>query len=319
MIKPSGIFFLVFILASKICFGQEIKCSPEGNKLDYGKINVRCTKDHICRVFVDNNELYTEGLDTLENIKFWRKIMVLSPDSGIVNIKSTRERLLMISEKEWDIIRIEKGNLWLDSIRSSRGIDSTQKIVFTTGKKDFYQIEKAYVEIEQGIKIFEENNTDPFYAQAILLIESPGRLAKSNVGAYGPFQLMKSVARHQGLKVNKYVDERTNFAKSAWAAARLIRTICVPYTNTMLDKRGIAHCESDLWYRLLVLHSYHAGAGNVSKALDKINPTVGNMDIIKQLWQTTAGAFGPHSQNYSQVAIAAMFELDKLTGGIPVQ
>ena len=30
------------------------------------------------------------------------------------------------------------------------------------------------------------------------------------------------------------------------------------------------HGETDLWYRLLVLHVYHAGAGNVAKALNII-------------------------------------------------
>ncbi len=157
MVRYNCIFVFIFALVSNLCIAQETKCVQE-SKLDYGKINVRCTKDGVCRVFIENNEMYTEGLDTLENTKFWRKIMSLSPDSGIVNIKGTRERLLLISEKDWNTIRAEKGDLWLDSIRTSRSLDSTQKIVFTTGKKDFYQIEKAYIEIEQGIKIFEQNN-----------------------------------------------------------------------------------------------------------------------------------------------------------------
>jgi hypothetical protein len=82
----------------------------------------------------------------------------------------------------------------------------------------------------------------------------------------------------------------------------------------MLEKRGMAWCETDLWYRLLVLHTYHAGAGNVEKVLAAINPEVGNMDLIKKIWVTKAGAFGNSSQNYSQLAIATLLELDKLMG-----
>ena len=47
---------------------------------------------------------------------------------------------------------------------------------------------------------------DPWYAQAILMIESPNKLQKSNAGAYGSFQLMKDVARLFGLKVNKSIE-----------------------------------------------------------------------------------------------------------------
>jgi hypothetical protein len=144
------------------------------------------------------------------------------------------------------------------------------------------------------------------------LIESPGTLQKSTTGAYGPFQLMKSVARSMGLTVNKYVDERKDFDKSAHAAAKLIRTICIPYTNAILNKYGITYNEEDLWYKLLVLHVYHAGSGNVEKAVAKLNHCELNDVFIKKLWKTTAGAFGNASQSYSQVAIACLIELDVL-------
>ncbi len=70
----------------------------------------------------------------------------------------------------------------------------------TTGKSDFYQFDKVFPSISRGVDVFVQNQTDPWYAQAILLIESPGKLAYSNVGALGPFQLMKSVARNHGVK-----------------------------------------------------------------------------------------------------------------------
>jgi hypothetical protein len=43
-----------------------------------------------------------------------------------------------------------------------------------------------------------------------------------------------------------------------------------------------------------------------------MNPCEGNIDLIKELWQTRAGAFGMASQNYSQVVLANLIELDEL-------
>jgi hypothetical protein len=60
---------------------------------------------------------------------------------------------------------------------------------------------------------------------------------------------------------------------------------------------------------MLVMHIYHAGAGNVIAALDQINPTEGGMGLIQQLWQTEAAGFKNASQNYSQIALAANIRL----------
>ena len=111
-------------------------------------------------------------------------------------------------------------------------------IYMTSGKRDFYDFNKIMPSIGRGIQIFDDNNVDPFYAQAILLIESPNKLQKSNRGAYGSFQIMRRVAINLGLKVNKHNDERKDFDKSAWAAAKLIKTICIPETNKVLDEKG---------------------------------------------------------------------------------
>jgi hypothetical protein len=193
-------------------------------------------------------------------------------------------------------------------------LSDSVSIYFTKGKNDFYDAKAVIPQIDRAIPIFVQNNVDPFYAQAILLIECPGKTLKSNVGANGSFQLMKSVAIQMGLKVNKSVDERKDFDKSAWAASKLLRTVCIPYTRSMLEKRGIAYNENDLWFRLLVMHVYHAGAGNVEKALTVINPCEGGIELIKTLWHTKAGAFGKSSQSYSQLAVSALIELDLILG-----
>jgi hypothetical protein len=180
--------------------------------------------------------------------------------------------------------------------------------------------EKAASNFDRGINDFIANDVDPWYAQAILMIESPNKLQKSNVGAYGPFQLMKDVARLFGLKVNKHIDERADFDRSAYAASSLIKKICIPKTKQILDSLGVKNYkENELWFRLLVMHSYHAGAGNVKKALFSFKPQEGGMPLIYTLWRTETKQFKSASQNYSQLVLAAMLEINEKFGLAPRQ
>lgn len=277
-------------------------------------IRVNPVNDTVLRLMVQTDQIYREGLDTLPQMIFWRRIMNLTPDSGLVSLASNRHVFCSLSSDSWDKLGETGQNHFRDSLRSQYAISDSISIYFTRGKNDFYNAAATIPQIDRAIPIFVRDSVDPFYAQAILLIESPGKVLRSNVGAMGPFQIMKPVAIKMGLKVNKYVDERKDFDKSAWAAAKLIRTICIPNAKALLEKRGIAYNENDLWFRLLVLHIYHAGAGNVDKALTAVNPCEGGMQLIRKLWQTQAGGFGKASQTYSQVAIAALLELDVVLG-----
>ncbi|MBK7853754.1 MAG: transglycosylase SLT domain-containing protein [Bacteroidetes bacterium] len=166
--------------------------------------------------------------------------------------------------------------------------------------------------IDKSVEIFIDNGTDPWYAQSILLIESPGRhKAKSYVGANGPFQLMRDVAVHYGLRVNKKMDERTNLSRSAMAAAKLLKNSFIPKVKELLESKGIAYNETDLWFRLLVLHAYHAGPGNVACVINQLNPTEGGVELFKQIWKTECGGFKNESQNYSQIALANILLFDE--------
>ena len=171
--------------------------------------------------------------------------------------------------------------------------------------------------IGKGIEAFQENGVDPWYAQAILLIESPGQLHMSPVGAYGSFQLMKNVAVEYGLVVNDSLDEREDFSRAAFAASELIRRRCLPQVRAMLRKRELSYSETDLWFRLLVLHAYHAGAGNVESVLAKIQPQGGGVELMKQVWTTEVGGFKNASQNYSQIAIASFLRMEEVMQTLP--
>lgn len=263
--------------------------------------------------FINDSMLYREGWHDLAQPRFWQQVMVLPPDSAIINVAGTRQILNRISLKDWNRMSETRHTMYKDSIKRYHHLADTDNLLITTGKKDFYEFKKVLPTINRSIDVFKQNDVDPWYAQAILLIESPGKMnTKSIVGANGPFQLMPAVARNQGLIVNRRIDERTNVEKSALGASRLLKRICIPYVRTMLDSAHLTYNESDLWFRLLVLHAYHAGAGNVAGVIRKINPTEGGLGLIQTIWQTTYGGFKNASQNYSQLAIAAFLNFDEL-------
>jgi hypothetical protein len=303
--RIKNIILIVFLLTSSIGVAQT---KTEA----YNVVEVAGLHDSINYQFVQNQQLYNDGWDKLVQPNFWRTLMTMGDDSALINVGSTRQIIRRVAVKDWNKHTDAGKDAIRDSVKKHYSLPEEEHVYMTSGKKDFYDFEKVMPSIGQGIKVFNENKVDPFYAQAILLIESPNKMQKSPVGAYGSFQIMRKVAISLGLKVNKYVDERKDFDKSAWAAAKLIRTICIPETNKILNEKGIAYNSEDLWYKLLVLHTYHAGAGNVKNAVNLINPKKGDMQLITTLWQTEVGAFRNASQNYSQLALASLLELDEI-------
>lgn len=279
---------------------------------DYDVIETFHLEDTSHRLFVSTDDLITESWDLLAQPNFWREVMNLPPDSCIINIAATREILGKDSFLKWKSQTETQKAVYKDSVRKHYGLADSVLIYVTSGKNHFYSVEKVMPSISRAIEIFQQYNTDPWYAQAILLIESPGKIAYSNVGAYGPFQLMKSVARDHGLRVDSKVDERKDFDKSAMGASSLLRKTCIPEAKRILSNHDIAYNETDLWFRLFVLHIYHAGAGNVQGLMNNMNPTTGGQELILAMWQNEWGGFKNASQNYSQVALASLLRLHEM-------
>jgi hypothetical protein len=280
-------------------------------------IEVKVVNDTTVLRFVKTPELFVEQWDTLAQPNFWKEIMHLSPDSCLLNVATTRQILERTSLRTWDAKTDEQKEAYKQSLREKYNLAADTRIFMTTGKSDFYRFDLVLPNISKGIDAFSRYNTDPWYAQAILMIESPGSLhAKSNAGAVGPFQLMKSVAINRGLRVDKYVDERKDFERSAYASSHLLRTACVPEAKRILSKFGIYVSPEDefsLWFRLTVLHCYHAGAGNVDGVLTNVvKPTQGGVSLITTIWKSEYGGFKNSSQNYSQLALASLLVLDNL-------
>jgi hypothetical protein len=236
-------------------------------------------------------------------------MMRLHPDTALMSLPGSRKIVDTIAVSIYKSFTDAEKDNYRDSLRRLFALGDSDRILFTNGKSDFYLFGRNAANIDTSIGVFLENGVDPWYAEAILLIESPVGLKKSPSGAYGPFQLMKAVARKYGLTVNKSCDERKDLKRSAYAAAMLIKKICIPHTRNMLDSLNIPYNECDLWFRLLVMHSYHAGALNVKAALQEMRPTEGGMPLLFSLWQTSAAGFKNASQNYSQLIIASQLEL----------
>lgn len=261
---------------------------------------------------ISPNSLYKDNWHNLPQTQFWKQIVLLSPDSCLINVAANRRVLHKMSMKEWNKFSETQKTAFKDSIRSAYQIEPTFKINVTEGKNHFYKISEVSPSISNGILEFKKNKVDPWYAQAILLIESPAVLQKSVAGAYGPFQLMPTVARKFGLTVNSTTDERENFERSAFAASKLIQSVCIPEAKNILNEYGLKYSETDVWFRLIVMHIYHAGSGNVRSVFNKIQPTEGGQELIQKIWVTSAGSFGNASQNYSQVALATQVVLDEI-------
>ena len=295
------------LLSICIILSAQLIQAQKGSSWEHEKLWI--ADEHNSNLILENEQIYSERWNILPQALFWKRIMKLSSDSCLVNVASTRQILESIDSKEWYALNKTQKLNFREEMRLKHNIQNGEKIYVTSGKSDFYKFEEVYPTLREGITVFDEMCIDPWYAQAILLIESPGQLKKSISGAYGAFKLMPGVARAQGLTVNKTTDERKSFEKSATAAAKLIKNICIPEAKKILNAHELSYSENDLWFRFLVLHIYHAGAGNVAAVLNVINPKEGSQELIKSMWQNKAAGFGNCSQNYSQLAIASQLIL----------
>jgi hypothetical protein len=274
MILKTSFLALVGLVIAGASFSQ--------GKYDKHLVEVEIEETKELLTFVKTPDLFSERWDTLAQPNFWKFVMQMSPGTSILNVRASRKILEITSLSEWNKKSDDEKEEHRALLRKENGLPADERIFMTTGKNDFYQFDKVFPSISKGVNLFIDNDTDPWYAQAILMIESPGKLAYSSVGALGPFQIMKSVARNHGLRVDKYVDERKDFAKSAKASSHLIRTACIPEAKRILRKFGIeveGETQYELWFRLIVLHCYQ---------------------------------FGNSSQNYSQLALASLLILDNL-------
>jgi len=275
-------------------------------------VDIGFQNDTTTYCFVSDTNIYVGGWNELQQVKFWRMIMNLPPEYSLLNVAETREIIASMTTASYDSLTLKQRRNFKDSVLLQLALEDDFQLYVTQGRKDYYQIQKILADIHKAIYIFIQEGTDPWFAQAILLIESPGELRVSPVGAKGPFQLMGDIARSEGLVVNDMIDERMYFEPSARGAASFIQRVCLPAARNLLDKHQIEYQEHELWFRLLVLHIYHAGPTTIRRLFSYISPENGGVELIKEMWQTRYRAYGNASQNYSQIALAALLELEEI-------
>ena len=315
----SNVFYITsFLLFSIGCSGKEP--AVENAPIIPGKYDsilvkkVVATKDDTSRMaFVDVHKLKNERWDQLAQPAFWKRIICLSPDSCIVNIAETRTPLEQVPYTDWKTIVEPELSREKAKVRDRYNIANDKELYITSGKRHFFEHRKTIPYLSKAVQYFIDNDVDPFYAQAILLIESPGKSKSvSYAGAGGPFQLMPYEAQKYGLVISATRDDRSDLKKAAYAASMSLKNNFIPAVRKMLNERNIKYNETDTWFRLLVMHAYHAGPGNLKCAINKINPTTGGQELIVKLWTTEACGFKNESQNYSQLALASLLNFDDL-------
>ena len=132
--------------------------------------------------------------------------------------------------------------------------DITKKYLESNVEKRRGTMAKVLGLSELYFPLFEEKlakNNMPQELKYLAVVESAlNPRAKSRVGATGLWQFMYATGRGMGLKVNSYVDERSDPVKSTDAACRYLKELY----NTFGD-----------WQ--LALAAYNSGPGNVIRAM----------------------------------------------------
>jgi len=240
-------------------------------------------------------------------VQVWQKVILLTKDSALVVHKDSRNMMDVISAKLLDsLVNADGLEQTAQCYRDTFGYETCELVKFVRGKREFFDFQKVGPLVDDAKRVFDEIGVNPIYAQLILLIESPNNpRARSISGAVGYYQLMPFVARKYGLVVSSSRDDRHNFELSSMAAAKLMRDYCIPNATRMAMSAGLQPDVDQLWFQLLVMHVYNAGAGNVRKAVTAVGEVRTGEELIMKLWKTQAGAFGNSSQNYSQLATAS--------------
>lgn len=123
--------------------------------------------------------------------------------------------------------------------------------------------------------VFEEHlakNNIPLELKYLAIIESAlNPRARSRVGATGLWQFMYQTGLQYGLKVNSYIDERSNLLKSTEAASKYLSTLYTIFGD---------------WE--LALAAYNSGPGNVTKAIRRSGGKLNYWNLRPYLPRETA-------------------------------
>ncbi|MFV8341538.1 LysM peptidoglycan-binding domain-containing protein [Flavobacterium sp. XS2P39] len=202
-----------------------------------------------------NLDLYNNITDDIKNINIDEKVDYELPTELL------KERLAAMDAKS------------PFNIEYNQGLENTIKSFLKNRKKSF---ERLMAISEYYFPLFEEalaKQNVPLEIKYLAVVESAlNPKAVSKMGATGLWQFMYQTGKQYGLKIDSYVDERSDPLKASEAATQ--------YMTNMYKIFG----DWDL-----VLASYNSGPGNVSKAIRRSGGQQNYWNIRKNLPKETQG------------------------------
>jgi len=112
------------------------------------------------------------------------------------------------------------------------------------------------------LPILEKENVPPEIFYLCVIESGLNPLALSYAQASGPWQFISSTGKEYGLKKNWYIDERRDFIKSTYAAARYLKDL-----KKIFDKENPEDKNGENWY--LAFAAYNCGASRVLKEMKR--------------------------------------------------
>ena len=257
----------LFLLLSLQLFSQE---SVENTSVDKFETKISYL-DSIKKTFV-NNELASR-VDSL-----WMKELTsldlyntITEDIENVNVDATVDYELPTELLKERLAAMDAKSPF--NIEYNQGLENIIKSFLKNRKKSF---ERLMGFSEYYFPIFEEalaKQNVPLEIKYLAVVESAlNPRAVSKMGATGLWQFMYHTGKQYGLKIDSYIDERSDPLKSSEAATK--------YMTNMYKMFG----DWDL-----VLASYNSGPGNVSKAIRRSGGQKNYWNIRKNLPKETQG------------------------------
>lgn len=259
-----------------------VKVEPKLSYLDsikktFVKDEMASCVDSLWMKELTNLDLYNNITDDIKNINIDERVDYELPTELL------KERLAAMDAKS------------PFNIEYNQGLENIIKSFLKNRKKSF---ERLMAISEYYFPLFEEalaKQNVPLEIKYLAVVESAlNPKAVSKMGATGLWQFMYQTGKQYGLKIDSYVDERSDPLKASEAATQ--------YMTNMYKIFG----DWDL-----VLASYNSGPGNVSKAIRRSGGQQNYWNIRKNLPKET--------QSYVPAFLATMYiyEYHKEHGIIP--
>lgn len=267
MKKLYRILFIVLILLSS---GLSMLANDNIRRLGQYVVTAIDTNSHQA-IYIEPDEVirgyFSEKLDSM--VHSWYASNIFLPDSSEFDFTIPLD--LQIPD-----------SLLISRIQQ---LSTAVPLVYNKAVRDFVEMytfrKRNQVEMMLGLAafyfpIFEETldrYNMPHELKYLAIIESAlNPVAVSRAGAVGLWQIMLGTARHIGLEVTTFIDERRDVLKSTDAAAR--------YLKQLYDIYGDWH---------LVIAAYNCGPGNVNKAIRRSGGKTDYWQIYYALPRETRG------------------------------